>query len=223
MEEHIVKITSISHATHDVLCIQTEKPANYNFNPGQATEVTINKEGWKDKRNPFTFTCLPSENYLEFHIKTYPERKAVTNELLSLKAGDELILHDVWGTIGYKGAGVFIAGGAGVTPFIAIIRYLYSKNELENCKLIFSNKTTRDIILKEEFEKMLGDNFINIISEEETKKYLYGHITKEFLKQNVGTIDQFFYVCGPPPMMDAIEDYLKNLGVKKNSVIKEEF
>jgi predicted ferric reductase len=39
-----------------------------------------------------------------------------------LKHGDELIIRDVWGAIEYKGEGVFIAGGAGVTPFIAILR-----------------------------------------------------------------------------------------------------
>jgi predicted ferric reductase len=38
-----------------------------------------------------------------------------------LKHGDELIIRDVWGAIEYKGEGVFIAGGAGVTPFIAIL------------------------------------------------------------------------------------------------------
>lgn len=95
---------------------------------------------------PFTFTCLPEDNYIEFTIKTYPARKSVTNQLLQLKAGDELILHDVFGDIAYKGAGVFIAGGAGVTPFIAIFRYLQSKNIVGNNKLIFANKTKADII-----------------------------------------------------------------------------
>lgn len=223
MEEHFLKITKIEHATHDVLRIVLEKPENYSFNPGQATEVSINKEEWKGERRPFTFTALPSENYLEFHTKTYPEHKGVTNELLSLKAGDELIVHDVWGTIGYKGEGVFIAGGAGVTPFIAIFRYLKSKNELGNSKLLFSNKKRGDIILKDEFEKMLGDNFVNILSDEETKEYPHGYMTEEFLKQNIGSIDQYFYVCGPPPMMNAIEGYLSNLGVKKENIVKEEF
>lgn len=48
----------------------------------------------------------------------------VTNELLSLKAGDNLIVNDIFGAIHYKGEGTFIAGGAGVTPFISIFRDL---------------------------------------------------------------------------------------------------
>ncbi len=126
MESHIVKIKSIGKVTHDVLKIRLDKPDNYDFTPGQATEVAINKDPWTEERRPFTFTCLPEDNYLEFTIKTYPSHKGVTNELLHLQPGDELILHDVWGAIAYKGEGVFIAGGAGVTPFISIFRYLKS-------------------------------------------------------------------------------------------------
>src|ERR1043165_4081102 len=128
MESHIVKIRSIKNVTHDVLQIIVDRPANYNFTPGQATDVAINKEKWKEEKRPFTFTSLPDANFLEFTTKTYPEHKGVTNELLKLKPGDELILHDVWGAISYKGEGVFIAGGAGVTPFLSIFRHLRSRN-----------------------------------------------------------------------------------------------
>ncbi len=98
-----------------------------------------------------------------------------------------------------------------------------SKNELGTSKLIFSNKKREDIILKNEFEKILGENFINILSDEKTNEYANGFITEDFLNQNIGTTEQKFYICGPPPMMDAIEKYLKDLGVSKDSIIKEEF
>ncbi len=98
------------------------------FTPGQAADVSVNKTGRLKEKRPFTFTCLPDDDYLEFNIKTYPSRKGVTNELLQLKMNDELILHDIFGTIAYKGEEVFIAGGAGVTPFISILRFLKSKN-----------------------------------------------------------------------------------------------
>src|ERR1035437_6432879 len=132
MEQNIVKIKSIKHITHDVLQIVTEKPQQLTFTPGQAADISINKESWKDAKRPFTFTCLPDNDYLEFTIKTYPDKKGVTNQLLHLKKDDELILHEVFGAIAYKGEGVFIAGGAGITPFISIFRYLQSKKEIAN-------------------------------------------------------------------------------------------
>lgn len=223
MEQHIVKVKSVDKATHDVLKIVTEKPQQFNFKPGQATEVSINKNGWKDERRPFTFTSLPENKYLEFTIKTYPAHKGVTNELLQLKMNDELILNDIFGDIAYKGEGVFIAGGAGVTPFISIFRYLQTKNELGNNKLLFANKTKADIILEREFRSLLGKNFINVLSDEKIEGYGYGFITEDFLKANIGIGSKKYYVCGPPPMMDAIEKQLINLHVDKKSIIKEAF
>ena len=223
MKQHLVKIKSIKHITHDVLQIVTEKPHKYSFNPGQATEVAINKKDWKDEKRPFTFTSLPESDDLEFTIKTYPSHKGVTNELLQLEKDDELILHDVFGAIKYKGEGVFIAGGAGVTPFICIFRYLQSINEIGDNKLIFANKTTDDIILDLEFKKFLCGNFINILSDEKTEEYAYGQITEDFLKANITDFDKQFYVCGPPAMMIAIEKQLSNLGINKKAVTVEKF
>jgi len=221
--QYIVKINSIKHITSDVLQIVTEKPQNYNFTPGQATEISINKNYWEDKKRSFTFTSLPDDDFLEFTIKTYTEYKGVTNELLKLKKDDELILHDVFGDISYQKEGVFIAGGSGVTPFISIFRYLKSKKEIGNNKLIFANKTKEDIILESEFEELLNKNFINILSNEKVDGYAYGEITEDFLKDYISDSTQNIYLCGPQPMMDAIEIQLANLKIDKKQIIKEEF
>lgn len=228
--EHTVKIKSIGHVTHDVLRIVTEKPPSFSFKPGQAADISINKINWQIEKRPFTFTSLPSYNYLEFTIKTYPSHKGVTNELLKLKKHDELIVADVFGAIAYKGKGVFIAGGAGVTPFISIFRDLQAKNEIGDNKLLFANKTKADIILEQEFKKILSKNFINILSDEKVEGYFHGFITEDLLKSHVTTdalgqagIGRNVYVCGPPPMMEAIEKQLANLRVDEDLIIKEAF
>lgn len=221
MGTQLVKIKSIEKVTHDVIRIVTNKPVGYHFIPGQATEISINKIGWLKEKRPFTFTCLPENDYLEFTIKTYPERKGVTNELLNLKRDDELILHEVFGAITYQKEGVFIAGGAGVTPFISIFRHLQTNNQLGHNVLVFGNKTRADIILEIEFRGMLGDAFINILSDEKVEGYHYGLISEDFLKSNISDFNQQFYVCGPPPMMDTILKQLEHLGVGKNTITVE--
>jgi ferredoxin-NADP reductase len=223
MKAQLVKIKSIKHITHDVLQIVTDKPQQYSFTPGQATEIAINKDGWQNEKRPFTFTCLPANDYLEFTIKTYPSHKGVTNQLLQLKKNDELLLHDVFGAIGYNDEGLFIAGGAGVTPFISIFRYLQSINKIGNNKLIFANKTKADIILEQEFKNLLGTNFINILSDKNVDEYIHGQITEDFLKAHIDCFIKNVYVCGPPPMMEAIEMFLANMHVDKKSIIKEAF
>lgn len=223
MNEYKVKIINIENVTHNVKAIKYEKPKGFNFTPGQASDVSINKPGYADQKRPFTFTGLNDWDHLEFTIKIYNDHNGVTKEIGKLKAGDELIISDPWGSISYKGEGVFVAGGAGVTPFIAILRDLKSRNKIENNKLIFANNTRADIILKDEFKKMLGKNFINILSQEKSDKYSNGFINEEFLKTNVGDFNKMFYLCGPPPMMDAVEMLLANLHVDKSSIVKEGF
>ncbi len=223
MQKHVIKIKAVESITHDVLQIVTEKPTQISFTPGQAAELSINKKGWENEKRPFTFTSLPIDNYLEFIIKTYPDHDGVTNELRKIKPGDELILHDVFGAIEYNGEGLFIAGGAGVTPFISIFRNLQLENGIRNNKLIFANKTSDDIILKEEFEEKLGKNFFNILSDEKTTEYAYGFIDEEFLNSHIDEFSQHFYLCGPPAMMKSVERQLENMGVAKKAIITEEF
>lgn len=219
--EKIARILQVAQVTHDVKSFKLEKPQGYSFVPGQATEVSINKPEFRDQKNPFTFTSLNEDPFLEFVIKIYSDHDGVTKALDHLHPGDELIIRDVWGAIQYKGPGVFIAGGAGITPFIAILRQLFKDRELEGNQLIFSNKTEKDIILKEELEQKLGDNFINTITHEESDTYHTGLIDKEFLKEHVDNFKQHFYVCGPPAFIDAITAALKELGAKPDTVVIE--
>lgn len=222
MDKQAVKIRSIQHATHDVLRIVTEKPKELVFVPGQATEIFLDKTGWEKEGRPFTFTCLPTDDHLEFMIKTYPDHKGVTNELLSLRPGDKLIVNDIFGEINYKGEGAFIAGGAGITPFVAILKNLSTQGKLGNNKLLFANKTTSDIIMEKELNEMLGKNFINILSDEDSQKYAHGYITADFIKENTD-LNGYFYVCGPPKMMEAVEKQLIGLKIHENAIIKEGF
>ena len=222
-EEHVVQILSTENVTHNVKHFKLSKPDSYHFTPGQATDIVINLPGWKEERRPFTFTSLNDWDYLEFTIKIYDDHDGVTNQLGKLKAGDELILHDVWGAIQYKGEGVFIAGGAGVTPFIAILRQLNKDGKLGNNKLIFSNKTSKDIILKEEFEKMLGDNFINTLTQEKTEIYDNRKIDESYLKEKINDFSQYFYICGPDAMIESVSKDLQKLGVHESKIVIEQF
>jgi ferredoxin-NADP reductase len=221
MEQHIVKILEIHEVTHNVKSFRIEKPAGYSFTPGQATDVSVNKTGWEQEKRPFTFTCLNENPYLEFTIKRYEAHNGVTNQVHLLKVGDELIIRDVWGAIEYKGLGCFIAGGAGITPFIAILRQLHKELKLEGNKLLFSNKTERDIIYEDELSAMLGDDFINILSEENNSKFHHGHIDEGFLKNEISDFGMHFYVCGPDKMISAIDDILVKQGATPDRVVFE--
>ena len=218
---YTVKITDVLSLTHNVQQITTEKPKNYSFKPGQATEVAINKKGLEEEKRPFTFTSLPEDKQLEFVIKTYHDHEGVTHEVDSLKEGDEIIIGDAWGAIEYKGTGTFIAGGAGVTPFIAIFKNLEKNDEIGENKLIFSNKKGDDVILESYFNDILGDNFISTLTHQNIEGHENKIVDMDFLKRHLENFTQHFYVCGPDAMVKDVSKHLEMLGASPDGITFE--
>ena len=191
---HTVKILKAEYITHDVKRFTVEKPAGYTFIPGQATEVSINTPEWKDEKRPFTFTSLNEWDYLEFIIKIYRDHKGVTNALGQINAGNELIIREPWGTIQYSKPGTFIAGGAGITPFIAILRDLRKNGQIPGNSLVFSVKTSDDVILEKEFREMLGSDFHTIFTRENVMGYRERQIDKHYLIETIKDFSQHLRV-----------------------------
>ncbi|MES2006057.1 MAG: FAD-binding oxidoreductase [Bacteroidota bacterium] len=221
MKTYTVPILSIRKLTHDVLEIRTEKPDGYAFLPGQATELAINRKDWKGKKRPFTFTSIPTDGYLEFIIKMYPSHQGVTRELATLAVGDTLIIEEPWGAISYQGSGLFIAGGAGITPFISIFRQLTLDNKLVGNKLIFANKTHLDIILENELNALLEKNIVHVLSNDFREGYVQGFVTKTLIRENMVHASDNIYLCGPPIMMDAVMLILQQLDIDQTSITVE--
>ena len=218
------KILKTTFVTHDVRSFIIEKPAGFKFFPGQATAVSINEPILKAEKRPFTFTSLNSDLVLEFIIKRYSDHNGITDKLHQLDPGSELLVDDAWGAINYQGPGVFIAGGAGITPFIAILRDLNQQGKIFGHKLIFSNKTAADIILEPEFKDMFRDNPENLMlitTHEKNSNYFNERIDENFLKQHITDFSQHFYICGPKKMVQDIRNILENLGAKPDAVVFE--
>ncbi len=221
MSAYPVKILECSYINHNVKRFIVQKPEGYHFLPGQGTEVSINHPDWKDKLRPFTFTSLNEWNYLEFTIKIYDEHNGVTKQLGKTNAGEELILHDVFGTITYKGPGVFLAAGSGITPFMAIFRDLHNRNLLGGNTLILSNKYSEDVIYAGELEQLLGPNLIHVLTREGVIGFVEKRIDRPFLVETIRDFSQHFYVCGPEQFVKDMSAHLLSLGASAESLVVE--
>ena len=92
---------------------------------------------------------------------------------------------------------------------------------LSGNRLIFANKKKEDIILEEELKNLIGEELISILSDESLNGHRHGFITQQLLKEMLPRYNENLYVCGPPPMMDAVMQSLTNLGVSDKSVTIE--
>ena len=220
--KHSSTILMTEFVTHDVKRFILTKPRNFDYKPGQGVKVVINEPEWKNEESrPFTPTSLRDDKVLEFTIKKYPSGEGVTDKLHSLEVGAKLLISEAFGTITYKGPGVFIAAGAGVTPFIAITRQLARKGKLDSNFLIFSNKTPADVICEKELRHYFGSRCIMTCTQEIAPGYENRRITAEFLSEKIGDFSQRFYICGPDSFVVEIKSVLKRLGASSQSLVFE--
>ncbi len=218
-EVYPLKILDTNYLTHNVKRFVVEKPAGFSYIPGQSTHLAVNLPGWEDQWRSFTFTSLNSWNYLEFIIKIYDDHQGVTQQLGKLNAGATLLMKDVFGTINYKGPGIFLAGGTGITPFIAIFRALYHSGNMRNIGLLYSNHYHEDVILQEELTQMLGRGYVDFFSKEGVIGFGEKRINRKFLVETIGDFDKRFYVCGPETFVNDIRKYLVELGARMDAII----
>ncbi len=208
--------------THDVKRLIVSKPPGFTVAPGQGVELAIKQPGLSGEGRPFTPTGLAADRVLEFTIKAYADHaNGVTRELHRLEPGAELLMSEPFGTIRYQGPGVFIAGGAGITPFLAILRDLARRGELARQTLIFSNKTPRDVICEKELRHLLGERCLLLCTGVDAPGYERRRIDRDYLQEKISDFDQRFYVCGPPPFMDAVNAALTDLGARADSLVFE--
>ncbi|EPX79458.1 FAD-binding oxidoreductase [Litoreibacter arenae] len=219
---HKLTLKSIAPVTHNTYHLTMDRPEGFSFEPGQATEIAIDKDGWRDEARPFTMVSQPEDDELAFVIKSYPDHDGMTEQVATLSKGDGLLVETPFGAITDHGPGVFIAGGAGITPFISILRKRDRDGTLDGAHLIFSNATEKDIILKDEFDRMNGLKKTYIVTNDPDSPHSGDQLDASTLDELIGSKDQAFYICGPGPMVDDVRDALKEIGVSEDNIVTED-
>lgn len=205
--------------THDVQRYILTKPEGYTFTPGQALELAIDEPQWRDQGRPFTVTNRVDDRVLELMVKSYGSHDGVTHHLSQAQPGTKLLVSEPFDSFKYEGPGWFIAAGAGITPFLAIIRDLADRGELEGQKLIYSNKTGGDIIQQRELEAAFGENAHFVCTRDRSPLCThFGHVDEAFLHEHIHDLDEEFYVCGPPAFTQQVKKTLRELGGNTRSM-----
>ena len=124
---------------------------------------------------------------------------------------------------------VLMAAGSGVTPMMAMLRYMDDLCLETTVTLLYCVRTSGDIIFKGELEQLrsrLKNLQYHVLLSQPHAEWSgpQGHINREFIEDTVkdlGSSD--FFLCGPPPFMDASRTILTTLGVKPERIRQESF
>ncbi|MFB6215452.1 MAG: ferredoxin--NADP reductase [Candidatus Aenigmatarchaeota archaeon] len=227
------EILNVITQTHDVKTFTLDPERDVDFVPGQFSVFSIpDDEEHEDAEKPFTFANSPVSGRLEITVKEVGD---FTTALHSLESGDRLEMSEPFGSPlefneDVEEDVVFLAGGSGITPFMSALRYSMDKNLGNDITVIYSNKTQKDIIYREDLERLAQtseniDVFHTLTREEpdgwdgET-----GRIDEDMVEKYVDNIqDKLWYVCGPMDMAKAMEDMLSDMGVPGEKIKTEEW
>lgn len=218
-------VKNIKWETKDTFTLIVEPQQKFSFKPGQFCFLRLNRNKLY-ARHPFTISSAPEDKYLNFTIKNTGRFTQTASEL---KEGEEIIIDGPLGIFtleDIKKDLVFIAGGVGITPFMSIIKHMVRREAKNDITLLYGSRTERDIIFKKELENINEDwlKKVFVLSGESSDRYEEGYIDKEIIEKYVkDTNNAVFYICGPEPMKNKIEEILKEMGVKKQNIKIESF
>jgi len=124
---------------------------------------------------------------------------------------------------------VLIAGGSGITPMMAMLRYIDDLCLKVKATLIYCVRTERDIIFEAELQaiqkRVAGFRQVVVLSQPEAAwKGWQGRLRLEILEREIEHLmEPTFFLCGPPPFMDLARLLLKEMGVDPSRVLQESF
>lgn len=193
-----------------------------------------------DSKGPvrhFTIASSPTEDFIliSTRIRDSPYKQrlnSLQNGAAAKVRGPEgkFTLHE-----DYSMPAVFLSGGIGVTPFRSMIKYATDKGIPIRIIMFDSNRSQQNILYKTEFDNCSKANkklrIIYTITEDQTTDNLWegetGRIDADMLKKYLQPVDienSIFYVCGPPAMIEAMQQILKdNLQIPTERIKIEEF
>lgn len=153
-----------------------------------------------------------------------------SNMLDDLETGDRATIKGPFGKMTFDKENekiALISGGIGITPMISICKYCTDMKVTTDIILISSNRTEEDLIFLQELDDMKKVNknlkLLNTLTRasDEWKGYRE-RICEDLIRREVPDYEQrFFYVCGPPPMVNAMVEMLHGLKVPDSRIKKE--
>lgn len=204
------------------------------FQPGQFAWLTAWKTPFSDTEHPFSIASSAEKpEVLEFTIK---ELGKFTATIKQLKAGQKVYVDGAYGSFScdrypQARALVLLAGGIGITPMMSMLRSLADRGDKRPLMLFYANRDRESITLYDEIDslkKKLNLKVVHVLEKPPREwKGETGFITTEILQRHLDPslheLEAQFFICGPKPMMDAVERQLAEIGYRFPQVHSERF
>ncbi|MCU0311301.1 MAG: ferric reductase-like transmembrane domain-containing protein [Acidimicrobiales bacterium] len=213
------------------LTMRPDGHAGFGFEPGQFAWIVVGGSPFSVTQHPFSFSSSAEDpGQVSVSIKALGD---FTSTVGDTAVGTRVYVdgpHGVFSLDRYEGAGfAFVAGGVGITPTMSMLRTLADRGDVRPVVVFVGGGRWDDLTFREEIEELeqrLDLTVVWVLTDPpEGWAGESGFITAEVLDRHLPRARARFqyFVCGPNPMMDAMEDALLALSIAPERIHTERF
>lgn len=196
------------------------------FLPGQYVNIDVPGSGG---HRSYSFSSAPGEHALGFLIKKIPDGLMGT-WLDRAEAGERLTLTGPMGSFYLRdgdGPLLFLAGGTGLAPFLSMLEVLARAGSRRQIHLIYGVTRDLDLVLVDQIaaytSRLQNFTFATVVADADSDHPRTGWVTQHMPEEMLAGPGVEVYLCGPPPMVDAVRYYLDENGIRPASFHYEKF
>lgn len=196
------------------------------FLPGQYVNIDVPGSGL---HRSYSFSSAPGDRRIAFLIKKIPGG-VMSSWLAQAQTGEKL---DIIGPMGsfylrdVRRPLLMLAGGTGLAPFLSMLEALARENSQQQIHLIYGVTRDLDLVLVDQIEaytkRLANFTYSTVVAEESSSHPRKGWVTQHMPAEMLHGGDVDVYLCGPPPMVDAVRNHFDESGVVPNSFHYEKF
>ena len=234
MKNHPFRVEKVIPETQDVwtLVIKPVEHAGLDFNAAQIAWININTSPFTLHRNPFSISgSAHIKDELRFTIKALGD---FSSSIGNLNGGEIVYVDGPYGNFSLEDEKtthglVLLAGGIGIAPIMSILRTLADQKDKRPLYLFYGNYDEQSIVFKDEIEDLqtkLDLQIIHVLEQPSTNiECEHGFITQKILERYLPehTSDLHFFLCGPLPMIKAMEKILRQKRIHNNQITAERY
>jgi len=202
------------------------------FSAGQVAWININSSPFSLNKNPFSISgSAHNKGELRFSIKNLGD---FTSSIGKLVGGETVYVDGPYGSFSVdepntKKGLVLLAGGIGIAPIMSILYSLYDEGDNRPVYLFFGNLNEESILFKQELDRLdqcMNLTIVHVLEKPANpEKYLRGFISRQILEDHLppNRKDLYYFVCGPLPMIKAMENHFSVLGIPRKQINTEKY
>jgi propane monooxygenase reductase subunit len=219
-------VTEVEALTHDIrrLELEVSEPADFSFVPGQYVDVWV---PGSDARRSFSMANVPGDGRIELIVKRYPGGRFSSLLDGDLEAGDDLGFTGPYGAFHLRASDrpiLMVAGGSGMAPILSLLRELAEKGSDRAVRFFYGARTAQDLfyvdLIGEVGSRLADFAFVPVLSD--TEGFVHEAAGRHL--ESGAMDDPEIYMCGPPPMIDAmLELATERHGIDESRIFHDKF